>query len=94
MIAATLVVSIMLICSDISPAAKSTFVTTMLETGELKFLANLFVPADEIQKIVDANTMGSLDAEVDSSLISIGGGGHISGDEGSENTDPIEVIEI
>lgn len=90
----TLIASFRLICSDISPAAKSTFVTTLLETGQLKFLANLFVPSEEIQKIVDENTMESFDAEVDGSLISIGGGEDISGGEDVGEQKDIEVVEI
>lgn len=93
-VALTLVISIKLICSDISPAAKDTFVTTLLETGQLKFLANMFVPADEIQEIVDRNTMKDLDDEVDNSLISIGGGGEIAGGEESGEQADIEVVEI
>lgn len=95
-LALTLVISLKMICSDISPAAKDTFVTTLLETGQLKFLANMFVPSDEIKEIVDRNTMKDFDEEVDDSLISIGGDSGISdigGAEQSEQAD-IEVVEI
>ncbi len=93
-IALTLIISIKMICSDISPAAKDTFVTTLLETGQLKFVANMFVPADEIREIVDRNTMKELDDEVDNSLISIGGGGEIEGGEEADEQAEIEVVEI
>lgn len=95
-IALTLVISLKMICSDISPAAKDTFVTTLLETGQLKFLANIFVPSDEIQKIVDRNTMGELDDDVDDSLISIGGdddNANTGENAGGEQAD-IETVEI
>lgn len=99
MIVLTLVISLKMICSDISPAAKNTFVTTLLETGQLKFLASMFVPEDEIQKIVDGNTMEEMKDEVDSSLISINinnAGQNNSGNSGGTNADrpDIEVIEI
>lgn len=95
-VALTLVISLKMICSDISPAAKDTFVTTLLETGQLKFLANIFVSSDEIQEIVNRNTMKELDDEVDNSLISIGGGDDISDVEGNEESEQaeIEVVEI
>ena len=95
-VALTLVISLKMICSDISPAAKDTFVTTLLETGQLKFLANMFVPSDEIQEIVDRNTMKDFDEEVDDSLISIGGDSDVSdtGNADQEEQADIEVVEI
>ena len=95
-VALTLVISLKMICSDISPAAKDTFVTTLLETGQLKFLANMFVPSDEIKEIVDRNTMKDFDEEVDDSLISIGGDSGISDVGGTEQGEQaaIEVVEI
>ncbi len=69
----TLAISIGMICSKAFPSAQQMFVTTILETGQLKFLASLFLSADEIQKIVDKNSMQDLNAEVDTGLIQIGG---------------------
>lgn len=89
-----LAASLKMICSDISPAAKNTFVTTILETGKLKFLANVFVDSDEVKAIVDANTMTDMEDEVDGSLISIGGGGEIAGDSTNTEQKDIEVIEV
>ena len=65
----TLVLTIVLICHGPSEAAKELFVTTILETGQVKFLANLFVGTDEIKRIVAKNSLGEMDAEVDTSLI-------------------------
>ncbi len=90
----TLGVSLKMICSDISPAAKNTFVTTILETGKLKFLANIFVSSDEIQTIVNENTMSEMEDEVDGSLISIGGDSEIVGSEDGGEQKDIEVVEI
>ena len=89
-----LAAALKMICSDISPAAKNTFVTTMLETGKLKFLANMFVSSEEVQAIVDQNTMDKMEDEVDGSLISIGGGEDIVGDTDSGEQKDIEVVEI
>lgn len=69
---ATLLASKRLICSNVSPAAKRVFVTTMLETGQLKFLASLFVPQDEIRALVASNALAEFNDSVDSSLITVG----------------------
>ncbi len=65
----TLIITIALICSDISESAKELFVTTMLETGQLKFVPNLFLSSEEIQRLVDNNSMATMNVEVDTSLI-------------------------
>lgn len=69
MIAAVLLLSLKMICSDTSYSAKQMFVTTLLETGQLKFLASWFVSDHEIQELVNGNSMGELSDPVDSSLI-------------------------
>ncbi len=94
-LAATLLISLKMICSNISPAAQQMFVTTILETGQLKFLASWFLSPEEIQAIVDTNSMESFDEEVDDSLISVGSFGSvdIGGQDQAEEKD-IEVIEI
>ena len=89
-LASTALISIKMICSDTSPAAKELFVTTLLETGQFKSLASLFLPADEVQKIVDDNTMELIEDEVDSSLITID---PAAGEEVGDQLD-IEVKEI
>ena len=58
-------------CSSKRPYAQKTFVTTMLETGELKFVVSLFLSEKEINEIVASNSMETLDAEVDESLITV-----------------------
>jgi exopolysaccharide biosynthesis protein len=80
----TLLITIKMICSDISVSAKNLFVTTILETGQLKFLASIFLSPEEIQKIVDSNSMGEFDEEEDLDLIDI--------DE--TNKDSIELVKI
>ncbi len=82
----TVAISLGMICSDAFPSAQQMFVTTILETGQLKFLASIFLSPEEIQAIVDKNSMQSLDAEVDSGLIQIGGG--------EEEQKPIEIQEV
>ena len=66
-----LVMSILLICHGPSMSARQLFVTTVLETGQLKFLASVFLSEDEIQAMVNQNSMKPLDKDVDLSLIKI-----------------------
>ncbi len=66
-----LVLTITLICHGPSESAKELFATTILETGQLKFLANIFISKDELQKIVNKNSLVEMDAEVDTGLIEV-----------------------
>ena len=59
-------------CNGPSKAAKATFVTTFLETGQLKFVPSLVLSQEEINKIVEANKLKPMDTESDKSLIKIG----------------------
>lgn len=97
-IVATVLLALNMICSDAYPNVQRIFVTTILETGQLKFLASWFLSPEEIQAIVDQNSMKTLEADVDTSLIQMGSFGSVgvSGtgtDADSENKD-IEIIEV
>lgn len=65
----TLMITIKLICSDISGGAKQLFATTILETGQMKFLASMFLSQEEIQTLVNQNSVQAMSTEVDTSLI-------------------------
>lgn len=90
-VAIVLVCSVKMICGSTSPSAKKTFVTTMLETGQLKFMATMFVPADEIQAIVDANSMEQITDTVNNNLIRIP---DFTENDPDPNAKDIEVIKI
>lgn len=64
-----LVLTIILICHGPSESAKELFATTILETGQLKFLASVFLSSEEIQKIVDKNSLQDMNVEIDTDLI-------------------------
>ncbi len=66
-----LVLSILLICHGPSISARQLFVTTVLETGQLKFLASVFLSEAEIQAMVNQNSMKPMDEDVDLSLIQV-----------------------
>ncbi|MBR3639060.1 MAG: phosphodiester glycosidase family protein [Clostridia bacterium] len=88
-----------MIASNSNPAAQEMFVTTLLETGQLKFLANMFASQEDIDRIVNANKSDTIDADVDTSLIDIKGAtGNVDISGGKTPTDvsdePIVIEEI
>lgn len=68
-VAVTLLLVMNSFCSGTFPAAKKVFVTTVLETGQLKFLASWFLTPEEIQEVVNSNSMETFNEEVNTSLI-------------------------
>ncbi len=81
---ATLFMTLKLITSNISISAKEMFVTTILETGQMKFLASWLLPKDEIQKIIDKNKMADFDLKENKDLINVS----------KADKDNIEVINV
>ncbi len=68
----TLFGMIKMICSGISESAKELFATTMLETGQMKFLATMFLSKEELQQLVNKNSVAAMSTEVDTNLIKVG----------------------
>ncbi len=93
-VAITLLISLKMLCSPGFPHVQSTFVTTILETGQLKFLASWFLSPEEIQEIVDQNSMEAFHAQVDMNLIQTGSFGVSMGDSEQDAGEEIEIIEI
>lgn len=54
-----------------SISARDTFVTTVLESGNLKFLASVFLSEEEIKEIVENTSMKEMQAEIDKELIDL-----------------------
>lgn len=77
---ATLLITMKMICSDISQSAKELFATTMLETGQMKFLATMFLSPEEVQQLVNGNSVSEMKAEISTSLIK-GGNKDLNGIE-------------
>ena len=72
-----------------SIAARDTFVTTVLESGNLKFLAHIFLNNDQINEIISKTSMEQMDTEIDQGLI------NTDGDvEGNFDENGIEVVTI
>lgn len=91
-LAVTLLLVLNLLCSDAYPSVQRTFVTTILETGQLKFLASWFLSPEEIQEIVNQNSMQTFNNEVNTDLIQSGSFGHGSVED--EETPDIEIVEV
>lgn len=85
MVFIALVLTITLICHGPSESAKELFATTILETGQLKFLASVFLSKDELQKILDKNSLQDMDDEVDKNLINT---------EGNKEKELIEIHNV
>lgn len=62
-------------CHGPSTAARDLFVSTILETGAMKFLAGWYFDKNEILEITSNNSMGVSDSDVDVDLIKIPSGG-------------------
>ncbi len=75
----------LIFCYGPSIHARNLFVTTLLETGQMKFAVNLFMSKDKIEEIVNSNSMDTFDAEIDDELINL---------NSNIDKDGVEVIEI
>ena len=74
-----------------SPAARSMFVTSVLETSALDFLATWFLPAEEIETILATNRIEQIDTVSNPNLIVIPDKSELAVDEEEKD---IEIIEI
>ncbi len=75
----------LIFCYGPSKHARNLFVTTMLETGQMKFVVGLLLPNNTVQEIVNSNSMQSFEEEIDNSLINT---------EGNIDKNGIELVEI
>ncbi len=66
-------------CNGPSETARNVFVTTLLETGKLKFLVSWVCPSETIQAIVDGQSMPPMEKPIDPDQI------------GGENTGPVDI---
>ena len=80
-----LLLIINMFCNGSSEKARDVFVTTMLETGQVKFIVHWFLSDKEIKEIVKNNSLKDMDAEVDTNLITV---------SNNENQKDIEIEEV
>ncbi len=79
------------ICRGPSPAARDLFVSTILETGQMKFLASWYFSEEEILAITGRNGLKPAGEDVDPELIAAPDGG--SAGEGLD-LNGVELVEI
>lgn len=77
----------MIICYGPSKNARDLFITTFLETGNMKFVAKLFMNSEKINIIVDSNAMQDFNEEIDEGLINLN-------NNNDNDSKDIELIEI
>ncbi len=87
-VALILVISIHMFVNGPSKEARNLFVTTLLETGKLKFVVGMFVPDDVVQGIVNQNSMVAMEQDTDETLIEVADPVEV------EKTEPITVEHI
>lgn len=79
-------------CKGPSDAARDLFVSTILETGQMKFLASWYFSKEEILEITQRNAMVQIDEEVDKDLISVENKEQAANEE--FDMDKIEIVEL
>ena len=84
-----LVLIIAVIIKGPSPAAQSTFVTTVLESGNFKFVASLFLNEDEINEIINSTSMSEMNTDIDTGMIDVD-----SEVQGNFDENGIEIKEV
>lgn len=93
----TLFIMMKIICLG-SVSTRNTFITTILETGQLKFLASLCLSEEEIAEVVSANSLKDMEStDVNEGMITIvDNGGYTDGGESGaqQDSEDIEIIDI
>lgn len=75
----------LIFCYGPSEHARNLFVTTLLETGQMKFVVGLLMNDSKVEEIVNSNSMATFDEKIDNSLINI---------DSNVDKNGIELIEI
>lgn len=74
MLFVTAYATLWIFCKGPSKAARDLFVSTILETGQMKFLASWYFSKEEILEITERNAMSQIEENVDTGLISVDNG--------------------
>lgn len=84
MLIVMLYVSLLIICYGPSNSARNIFITTFLETGAFKWIPGIVMTKDNVNSIVNSNSLKDLEGEVNNELI----------DVPTEKTDAIEIEKV
>jgi len=77
-----------------SPSARSLFVTSVLETSALDFLATWFLPAEEIETILATNNVEQMETVSNPNLIVIPDSSEQYEHTGNSEEKEIEIVEV
>ncbi len=88
-VALALVVTVATIVNGPSETARDTLVTTVLESGNLKFVSSIFLTPEEINAIVSKTSMKEMDTHIDEGLIETDAPA-----EGNFDENGVEIIEL
>lgn len=82
------------VCHGPSESASDLFVSTILETGSMQFLASLYFSEEEILEITNKNAMVFQDEDVDTQMIVINTGNSSDGKQEANSDFDINGVEI
>ena len=88
-IALALLITVSTIINGPSESARDTFVTTVLESGNLKFVAKIFLTPEQINEIVSKTSMKEMDTHINEDLIETD-----TPVEGNFDENGVEIIEL
>lgn len=77
-----------------SKSARDLFTTTMLETGQMKFVASIFLSQEEIMEAVAENSMEAMDEEMNTDMIQITTVNEEKAQDSKTAQEPIVIEEI
>lgn len=90
-----LLAMVYLFCKGPSKSARDLFTTTILETGQLKFVASIFLSPEEIMEAVSENSMEEMKEEMNADMIQITQVNENTAQAAAEvKTAPISIEEI
>lgn len=84
----TLYSALWIFCHGPSESARNLFVSTILETGALKFLAGWYFDKAELEKITANNALGNIDDDVNTGLIDTPNGNPENPDDPEKPEEP------
>lgn len=93
----TLLIAIGIICKGPSSMVRDMFVSNMVQTGQMDFLAYIFLSEEEVDKIVKANEPVASSEKTDTSLIHVGGkpsGDDVQNGDSNDNEFDMDYLEI
>ena len=77
-----------------SSEVRNLYVSTLLETGAMKFAAGIFLSEEELNEIVANTSMKEMEVDIDSSMINTSTDQATSNESEDTDTVPLDTIEI